>query len=646
VLNKIRHILFLLAIATPAFSAVSARAESAAAPQAAALQALVPQWRTIVSLGEPSKYCRNFLRYDYVNGRAPKGGRLNRVAVGSFNSLNPYIIEGQTPAGLAPFGGGLLYETLMEKSLEEDGVAYPAIAAAVQYPPDYSWVKFRLNAQARWHDGTPITAEDVIWSFNILRKISPYYSSYYAAVDKAEQTAPGEVMFSFKAKGNRELPQIMGDLVVLPRHWWQGRDKNGKPRNIAKPTMEIPLGSGPYKIAAYEAGKYILWQRVPNAWGARLPQNIGRYNFVSVKYSYMLDPNAEWEAFKKGSLSDYRLETTIGRWENSYNFAAVKTGAVKKAEFPQYSGQYQAYYFNTRRAKFADRRVRQALTLALDFEAINKALFYQKYQRLTSYYGAQAIGQNGVPQGEELKLLADMRRQYPDAVPAEALSEAFRLPHYGNAADSRKYLGRAMQLLQQAGWHLRGNRLVSGKGETFRIEFLFSADALARPAAFYIANLRKLGIDATMRIVDSSQYANRLNDFDFDIIMGAAYQSSSPGNEQADFFGSAAAERAGSRNYAGISNPAVDALIQHLIHAPDRAEIVATVRAIDLTLLWNYYTVPAWGSRYLYMAYWDKFGRPAGQPEHASVDIFSWWVDKAKQQALAKAGYSGFDGSE
>jgi len=635
-----------MALAWGAAAAAGAQAAGETAP-AAETAAPPPQWQQITSLAEPSRYAGGFAHYDYVNPQAPKGGRLNQVMVGSFDSLNPYIVAGQSPAGLAPFGGGLLYQTLMEQSLEESGVSYPAIAAALRFPADDSWVEFRLNPAARWHDGQAITADDVVWSFNILRQISPYYVSYYAQVAKAEQSGPDRVKFTFKMAGNRELPKIMGDLVILPRHWWEGRDKAGHQRDITRPTLEIPLGSGPYKIAAYAPGKYILWQRAANGWGAGLPQNIGRYNFASIKYSYMLDANAEWEAFKKGGLSDFRFENIIGRWQRSYDFAAVKTGAVKRAEFPYYSGIYQAYYFNTRRAEFADKRVRQALSLALDFAAINKALFYDKYQRLSSYYGAQQISQNGAPQGRERQLLADVRARFPAFVPAAALDTPFHLPNYAGPGDGRRYLGEAMALLRQAGWHLRGSRLVNAAGQQFSLEFLFSANAIARPVAFYADSLRRLGIAATMRIVDSSQYANRLNNFDFDIIMGAVGQSSSPGNEQAGYFGSAAAERPGSSNYAGIKNPAIDALISHLLAAQTREEVVATARAIDVVLLWNYYSVPAWRSPYLYMAYWDKFGRPAAQPAFSAVDIFSWWADKGKEKALAKAGYSGFaDGQD
>jgi len=597
-------------------------------------------WQTITSLTEPSKYAGSFPHYAYVNPQAPKGGSLNRVIVGSFNSLNPYIIAGQTPAGLAPFGGGLLYESLMDQSLEEDGVSYPALAAALQYPPDNSWVKFRLDPRAQWHDGKAISADDVVWSFNILRRVSPYYSSYYAQVAKAEQIAANEVKFTFKISGNRELPKIMGDLVVLPRHWWEEVDKGGKKRDITKPGLEIPLGSGPYKIAAFEAGKYIIWQRMPKAWGAVLPQNIGRNNYDSIKYSYMLDSNAEWEAFKKGGLSDYRLENSIARWENGYNFAALRRGAVKKAAFPAYGGLYQAYYFNTGRAKFADKRVREALSLALDFDSINKVLFFNKYQRTNSYYGRQAVAQNGVPQGQERQLLLDARRLYPAFVPPQLLAENFALPDYSAPGAGRRVLSAAMQLLQQAGWALRNRRLTDSQGRVFTLEILLSSADMERPAAFYRANLRKLGIEAMIRIVDASQYANRVNNFDFDMIMAATVQSSSPGNEQEDYFGSSSAGRPGSRNYAGIKNPAIDWLIAKLLAAKTHTDIVATARAIDLVLLWNYYSVPNWRSPYFYLAYWDKFGRPGTQPRYAGMDIFSWWVDKEKEKALVKAGYA------
>jgi len=599
---------------------------------AAAYSDQIP-WRSWVSLTEPSKYGDHFHRYDYVNPDAPKGGTLQRIITGTFNSLNPYILEGETPApGLQAFGGGLLYETLMAQSLDEDSVAYAHIASAIQVADDYGWVKFRLNPQARWHDGLPVTAEDVVWSFNTLRKISPHYGPYYAAVDRAEITAAHEVTFIFKTKGNRELPQIMGDLAVLPKHWWQATGKNGKKRDITRPTLEIPVGSGPYRIESFEPGKSIVWRRVANAWGADLPQNIGRYNFDRLQFTYLLDANAEWQGFKKGGLSDYRVENLIQRWMQGYNFPAVTRGDVKKASYPDFSGRYQAYFINTRRARFADVRVRKALTLALDFETINRTIYFNTYQRLTSYYGDQIISAKGLPTGRERDLLETVR----DEVPAQLFEQPFRLPVYHSPQDSRKYLGEAMELLRQAGWRLHNNQLVDRHGQPFMIEFLLLVPAMERPTSLYVANLRRLGIDARMRIVDASQYQNRISNYDFDIIIESMVQSSSPGNEQAGYFGSVSASRPGSHNYAGIRNPAVDKLIEHLIHAQTRAEVVAASRAIDRVLLWNYYSVPNWKQPRLNIAYWNKFGMPAKQPAHVGVDPFSWWIDPAKQAALGQ----------
>lgn len=589
------------------------------------------EWQTWTTLAEPSKYGDHFTRYAYVNPDAPKGGTLNLIVLGSFNSLNPYIVEGASPSpGLQPFGGGLLYDTLMEQSLDEDSVSYANIASATRAADDNSWVEFRLNPEAHWHDGQPITVGDVIWSFEILREVSPYYRSYYAAVDRAEITGEHQVKFIFKTEGNRELPKIMGDLVILPKHWWEGTDKNGRKRDITRPMREIPLGSGAYRIESFEPGKTIVWRRVENAWGNHLPQNIGRYNFGRVKYTYFLDANAEWEAFKKGGLSDYRVENIIQRWMQGYNFPAVIRGDVQKASYPDYSGRYQAYFFNTRLNKFADVRVRKALTLALDFEMINRTIYFDKYQRLTSYYGNQVISARGIPQGREREILETVRDDVPEAL----FTEPFTLPVYNTSQNSRKYLGEAMDLLQQAGWRLENNRLVDKKGNPFVIEFLFPSPTLERSTAFYIANLRRLGIDAKMRTIDSSQYQNRSNNFDFDIIAQPMAQSSSPGNEQIDLFGSASADKPGSRNVAGIRNPAIDRLIDHLIHAQTREEVVATSRAIDRVLLWNYYSVPNWSQPQLNIAYWNKFGMPSGQPAHIGVDPYSWWIDPAKEAAL------------
>lgn len=587
-------------------------------------------WQSSSTLTDSPKYGAHFDHYDYVNPSAPKGGSLNMISVGTFDSFNPYVLSGTTPSGLPSFGGGLLYESLMDGSLDQSGVAYANIAQATMAPEDYSWVKFKINPQAYWHDGQPITVDDVIWSFNTLIKISPLYQSYYRAVDHVEQSGKNEVTFVFKTKGNRELPKIMGDLAILPKHWWQGFDKNGKQRDITKPTLEIPLGSGPYKIVEFAPGKYVLWQRVANFWGRNLPQNIGRNNFDQLKFNFFMDGNAAWEAFKKGGIGDYRLENIIQRWQQDYEFPAVKAGRVKKATFPYKVGIFQAYFLNTRLPKFSDIRVRKALNLALDFNMMNRTIFFNKYQRITSYFGNQHLSATGLPIGREREILEMVRNE----VPQELFTEEFTWPDYKTEDDRRKNLDVAMDLLQQAGWHLKDNRLVNSRGESFVINFLLPSQSLERATSFYITNLKRLGIDASMRTVDPSQYLTRRNNFDFDVIMEPIGQSSSPGNEQVNFFGSSSADERGSQNYAGIKNPAVDKLIDHLIHAQTREEVVATVKALDRVLLWNYYTVPNWTQGALNIAYWDKFGLPKSQPEVIGFDLFSWWIDKNKAVML------------
>ena len=586
-----------------------------------------PEWRTSLSLGVEPKYGDNFTHYDYVNVNAPKGGTFNDSRTGTFNSFNPYIVTGTPAAGFSSRGGGEQYDTLMAPSTEETSVNYPLIAEAAQYPDDFSWVKFRLNKKARWHDGRPITAEDVVWSFNVLKSNSPFFNNYYHSVKKAEKTGENEVTFVFEEKGNRELPYVMGQMPVLPQHWWEGTDETGKKRDITAPTLEIPLGSGPYEVESFIAGKSITWKRVKNYWAADLPVNRGRFNFDKEHYSYFLDPNAAWEAFKKGNLVDWNLENRIQRWNQSYDFPAVKNGQVIRRSFAFHgSGRMQGLFINTRRPQFADRRVRQALNLAFDFESLNKSMFFNDYHRISSYFDGLDLAAKGLPQGKELEILETVK----DEVPAEVFTTPFSNPVYDKPDSSRRYLTEAMRLLNEAGWHLEENRLVNKKGEVFTLEVMLSDMAFERATAPFIANLQRLGIDASMRVVDASQYQNREANFDFDLVIKVIGQSDSPGNEQLEYWGSKAADRPGSYNVAGIKNPAVDKLIERVIYAKDREELVAATRALDRVLLWNYYVIPQWYAEHLNIAYWDKFGIPEPQPEASGVDIPSWWVKKDK----------------
>lgn len=598
-----------------------------------------PEWHTSSSLIGASKYGEDFKHYDYVNPNAPKGGTLNTTTAGTFDSFNPYIVQGNAAAGFASFGGGLLYDTLMEQATDEGSVSHPLVAEAYKYPEDFSSATYRLDPRAKWHDGKPITVDDVIWSFNALKANSPLYNKYYANVTEAVATGEREVTFRFDQKGNRELPKIMGDLVVLPKHWWEGTDASGKKRDISRPTQEPPLGSAAYKISSFKPGSEIVWERVPDYWAAQLPVKVGRENFDKRRYTYFLDDNAAWQAFTKGGFQDIRPESSARRWATEYNFPAVKAGDVIKAEFPTTSGQpMQAYVMNTRRPQFQDPRVRKALTMAFDFETMNRNIFFDAYKRTDSYFEGGELASSGIPQGKELEILEPFR----DKLPPELFTQEFKLPVYDTPQSMRENLRAALQLLKEAGWVNRGGKLVNEKtGEQFRIEFLGNDPIDERVATPFIDSLRRLGIDATLRIIDEGQYINRTRSFDFDMLALATFaQSQSPGNEQRDFFSSKAAETPGSRNLAGIKDPVVDALVDRVIFATDREDLLAATHALDRVLLWNYYMVPQWHLGRVRLGYWNKFGIPEKQPSYVGVDIDSWWIDKDKEAALA-AKYKG-----
>ncbi|WP_128291964.1 extracellular solute-binding protein [Afifella aestuarii] len=595
-------------------------------------------WRHATSLIHEPKYGPDFAHYDYVNVDAPKGGTLNQVAVGTFDSLNPFIIRGTVAAGLGLIvnaRGGIGYDSLMEPSEEEPSTSYALIAEAMSYPDDYSSATFRLNPKARWHDGEPITAEDVVWSFNTLKEINPQYNQYYHNVVKAEITGEREVTFTFDQKGNRELPNIMGDLVIVPKHWWTGTDKDGKKRDITQPTLEPPLSSGPYRIKSFIPGRSVVWERVPDYWGKDHPLRVGRYNFDEIRYEYFRDANAVWEAFTKGGIYDFRAENRAQRWAQGYDFPAAQRGDVKKEEFQTTSGEpMQAYVLNTRRDKFSDRRVRHALTLAFDFESLNKNLFFNLYTRTDSYFEGTELEETGLPEGKELEYLEKVR----DKVPPEVFTEEFKLPVFDSREAMRDHLREAVKLLREAGWEQRDGGLFNKEtGERFTIQFLGNDPNDEKILSPYANTLRRLGIDTSIRIVDAAQYQALTDDFDYDVIVGSFPQSQSPGNEQREFWGSYAADQRGSRNAAGIKNEAVDELVNDIIYAPDRKSLVAATRALDRVLLWNYYMVPQWNLPKIWLAYWNKFGIPDKQPSYAGVDVYSWWIDPEKEKKLRMA---------
>ena len=621
--------------ASAAATAPAAIASDAAAKASRAKPATMGDWQESTSLIEKSKYPADFKHYDYVNPQAPVGGTLNETAIGTYDSFNPFIVRGTPAAGLALQGGGLLYDTLMDQSPDEPGTSHALVAEALRYPSDYSSVTFRINPKAKWHDGEPITVEDVIWSFTTLKELHPFWNGYYRSVVKAEKTGDHEVTFTFDQTGNRELPNIMGDLPVLPKHWWEGKDASGKPRDISQPTNEMPMGSGPYKIASAQIGQTITWERVPDYWGTDNATRVGRYNYGTIKYVYFRDANSAWEAFKKGGLDDYRLENRASRWAEGYNFPAVQNGQVIRKTFKLDRIQpMQAYVFNTRLPKFQDRRVREAFTLAFNFQQMNRKLFYGAYARTTSYFQNSELASKGLPGDAERKYLEPLRGKIPDDV----FDKTFSLPDYSDPSKERDYLRQANDLLLSAGYERKGTELVDSKtGQPLSVEFLGADPTSELIFAPLMRALQRLGIQARIEIVDPTQYVERIRNFNFEMITDQFGQSESPGNEQRDFWSSQAAKSPGSRNTIGIANPAVDQLVDDIIYAPNRTALVAASRALDRVLLWEYYAIPQWFTPNLRLAYWAKLVLPEKQPGYSGIDSFSWWTtEAAKSMSPAK----------
>ncbi len=595
-------------------------------------RAAEPEWHHATSLiGKPA-LAKGFTHFPYVNPDAPKGGEVRLSDTGAFDSFNPILPKGSVAPGM-----GRLYETLMEPSLDELDISamYGRIAEAIQYPDDFSWVKFRLNPRAQWHDGTPITPEDVVWSFHKQVELNPSIRFYYGHVKTAQVSGDDEVTFTFDQAGNRELPHIIGQLMVLPKHWWTGKDKDGNPRSIERTTLEVPLGSGPYRIKAFDAGRSITYERVKDYWGKDENFALGQDNFDTIRYESYRDTNVLLEAFK-GDQYDWREENSAKAWATGYDFPAVKDGRVILEAFPDKArGIMQAFVPNLRRPKFADPRVREALDLAFDFESINRTIFYGQYKRIASYFAGSDLASSGLPKGKELDILKTVK----DEVPPQVFTMPYTNPKGGDARAVRDNLRKALGLLKAAGWELKGRKLVNVKtGEPFTIEYLANDPNFERVVLPYAQNLKKIGIEMTIRVVDSSQYLNRVRAFDFDMITFSWPESLSPGNEQRYFWGSAAADNPASRNFAGIKDPAVDALIDKVIFAKDRATLVAAVKALDRVLLWNHFVIPQWYLNVDRTARWNRFSHPQKLPEYNDGFPEVWWWDKAK---AAKTGAPG-----
>ncbi len=574
-----------------------------------------------IALHGAPKYGPDFKHFDYVNPDAPKGGEVKLATYGGFDNLNPFILRGQTAAG-----AGMVFETLTTGSGDEFITEYGLLAESIAVADDRSWVSFTLRPQARFHDGKPVTVEDVLWSFETLRdKGHPVYRTYYADVAKAEKTGERTVKFSFSNTSNPELPVIMGQLPVLPKHAFATRD-------FAATTLEPLIGSGPYEVADVQPGRSIAYRRVADWWGKDLPINRGRYNFDRIRYDYYRDLDVAFEAFKAGSV-DFRLEHSSKNWVTGYDTPAVRDGHIVKEEIKHQDPQgLQAFVFNTRRPVFQDRKVREALNYLFDYEWTRANLSYGLFQRSKSFFSNSELAAEGLPSPAELKVLEPYRGKVPD----EVFTKPFEPPKTDGSGNIRQNLRTALGLLKEAGWELKGNKLVNAKtGEPMRFEFLLVQADMERIVQPYLRNLERAGIEASIRVVDTAQYQNRTDNFDYDIVIQRLPQSLSPGNEQRDFWQSAKADQPGSRNMAGIKDPVVDELVEKLIQAPDRETLVATTRALDRVLLWGWYVVPHWHDTVRRVAYWNRFSHPAVAPKYGLAFADTWWVDPEKNAKLA-----------
>jgi microcin C transport system substrate-binding protein len=577
-------------------------------------------------VGEP-KMPADFKHFDWVNPNAPKGGTVRLSVRGTFDTLNAFNIKGNKASGL-----GLIVDTLMVNSPDEASTEYGLLAEWVTHPDDFGSVTFKLRDGARFHDGKPVTPEDVIFSLEQLKQHTPFYAQYYKNVVKSEIGTGNTFTFTFDVKGNRELPQIIGQMPVLPKHYWTAKDAQGNGRDLSKTTLEAPLGSGPYRIKAFEPGRFIEYERVKDWWAQDLPVMKGQWNFDTLRFEYFRDLTAAFEAFKSGSV-DFWRENSSKQWATAYDFDAVKNGLVKKEAIrTREASQMQAFTLNLRRPQFQDPRVRRALILAFDFEFANRNLFFGQYARVQNYFGEKELQAKGLPQGRELEILNEVKGQ----VPPEVFTTEYSLPVNNSPEDFRRNMGAAARLLAEAGYTPKNGVMTNAKGQALTMEFLLADPQFERVAQPYVGELKRLGVQATIRTVDPAQFERRKDDFDFDVIIDNFPQSASPGNEQREFWSSQAADIKGSRNTLGIKSPAIDKLIDKVIFAKDRTELEAATRALDRVLLWGHYVVPQWYSPDDRIAWWNRYARPEKLPSRAVSFLEVWWQDDALAKTLAE----------
>ena len=576
-----------------------------------------------LSMFDQSKYVPGFAHFDYVRPDAPKGGHLRLAKVGSFDNLNPYTLKGIAAAGTL-----MIYDKLLARAQDEPATVYGLLVEKVEFPPDRSWVLFTLRQEARWHDGTPVTTADVVFTFyTLIDKGIPFYRSFYADVTKVEALDDRRVKFSFSPGASREMPLILGQLRPFPKHYWEGRD-------FSETTLDPPLGSGPYRIATVDPGRSIRFERVKSYWARELPTQKGQFNFDTIQYDYYRDNTVATEALKVGEV-DFRSASNAVQWSASYETAANEKGSLVKEAIPHRAIRgMRGFCFNTRRRKFSDPAVRQALGYAFDFEWTNRQLLHGIYERSTSYWNNSEMASSGIPKSMELSVL----QEYQDRLPLVLFTQPFAPPRTDGNGNVRGNLRIAQKLLTDGGWRVVDNALIHRKtGEPMTVEFLLVSPAHERIVGPIRENLKRLGVRSRIRTVDSSQYQNRLQSFDYDVIVNYWRQTLNPGNEQRNFWSSAAADLNGSRNYAGVRDPVVDELVERVITAESRQMQVALTRALDRVLLWGHYVIPGWYSNTYRLVYWNELGHPDPVPPNKLGFPETWWFENQTAATEANA---------
>lgn len=576
--------------------------------------------RHAIALGAEPKYPPDFTHFDYTKPDAPQGGSFSTWTQGAFDTFNPFL-----PKGFAAAGVGNIYESLAISSQDEPFTKYGLVAEYMELAEDNTWITFYMRPEARFHDGAPITAHDVGFSYDILlEKGRPVYKQYYADVEGYEIIDDHTIKFTFSTGNNRELPLIISELSILPRHFWEGKD-------FAQANLDLPLGSGAYRIKEFDVGRHITYERVEDYWAKDLPVSQGRQHFDTIRYEYYRDSQVAFEAFKAGEYS-FRQENISRQWATGYEGPAFDAGHIIKEEIRKgVTWGIQAFVFNSRREIFKDPKVRKALAYAFDFEWANANLFHGAYVRTDSYFANGELESSGLPSPEELELLEPLRGQIPEQV----FTQTYAPPSTAAPSSLRQNLKQGLMLLQEAGWTLQDG-VMTKNGTPLEFQILMHSPSFERVFLPMIKNLERMGVKAEIRRVDTTQWLRHVREFDFDMTTVVLPQTESPGNEQRSFFSSAAADTPDSMNLMGIKDPAVDSLVESIINAKDRKALVAAVHALDRVLLWNHYVIPGWHSEVWNVAYWNKFSQPAIQPKYA-LGTGNWWADPGKRDALLKA---------